>query len=87
MARSKQKYRAGTTVKTSISLSETVNGWAEVLASKRGYDNFSAYIADLIRRDKERDDAESARMLAKPKDPDTDTSLFRLNEKSKPSKQ
>jgi len=45
-------------VKTSISLSGPVAGWADDLAAKKGFGtNFSAYIADLIRRDKERDDA------------------------------
>jgi len=50
----KEKYSAGRSVKTSISLSEVVNSWAEEQAAKRGFDNFSAYIADLIRREKER---------------------------------
>lgn len=42
--------------KLSVSLSKTVYGWAVELAEKKGFDtNFSAYIADLIRRDQERD--------------------------------
>lgn len=56
MSKPREKYRAGRTVKTSISLSETVNTWAEELALKKGFDNFSQYVADLIRRDKERDE-------------------------------
>jgi hypothetical protein len=44
-------------VKKCISLSGVVAGWADGLAVKKGFDtNYSAYIADLIRRDKERDD-------------------------------
>jgi len=46
-----------TVVKKSISLSLVVAEWADTLASKKGFgSNYSAYIADLIRRDKERDD-------------------------------
>ena len=46
-----------TVVKKSISLSIVVAEWADGLASKKGFgSNYSAYIADLIRRDKERDD-------------------------------
>jgi hypothetical protein len=44
-------------VKKSISLSRVVSLWADRLAAAKGFDsNFSAYIADLIRRDKERED-------------------------------
>lgn len=46
------------TIKRSISLSDKVNVWAEELAEIKGFDNFSAYLADLVRRDKEREDAE-----------------------------
>jgi hypothetical protein len=46
-----------TVIKKSISLSIVVAGWAETLAMKKGFgSNYSAYIADLIRRDKEKDD-------------------------------
>lgn len=42
--------------KLSVSLSKVVHAWAVQLAEKKGFDtNFSAYIADLIRRDQERD--------------------------------
>jgi hypothetical protein len=45
-------------VKRSISLSILVSEWADNLADQKGFgSNFSAYIADLIRRDKEREDA------------------------------
>ena len=45
-------------VKKSISLSGLVANWADDLAAKKGFGtNYSAYIADLIRRDKEREDA------------------------------
>jgi hypothetical protein len=44
-------------IKKSISLSAVVAGWADDLADDKGYGtNFSAYIADLIRRDQERKD-------------------------------
>jgi hypothetical protein len=44
-------------VKRSISLSRVVSDWAEGLADAKGFGtNFSAYIADLVRRDKERED-------------------------------
>lgn len=44
-------------VKKSISLSMVVSIWADALAVKKGFGaNYSAYIADLIRRDKERED-------------------------------
>jgi predicted alternative tryptophan synthase beta-subunit len=46
-----------TVVKKSISLSLIVSEWADALALKKGFgSNYSAYIADLIRRDKERDE-------------------------------
>lgn len=55
MAKSQQS--AGeSSVKKSVSFSETVFGWAEDLAKKKGYGtNFSAYIQDLIRRDRDRE--------------------------------
>ena len=44
------------TVKASVSFSKTVAEWADELAKRKGFEkNFSAYIADLIRRDKECD--------------------------------
>lgn len=40
----------------SISFSKTVYDWAMELADKKGYGtNFSAYIQDLIRRDRDRE--------------------------------
>jgi hypothetical protein len=46
-----------TVIKKSISLSLVVAGWADTLALKKGFgSNYSAYIADLVRRDKEKDD-------------------------------
>ena len=46
-----------TVIKKSISLSIVVAGWADTLAMKKGFgSNYSADIADLIRRDKEKDD-------------------------------
>lgn len=49
-----QKTKRGT-ARITISLSQKVYGWAEELCAVKGYDNFSAYIAELIRKDKERD--------------------------------
>lgn len=52
-------------VKRSISLSPLVNKWAEELAAKRGFGtNFSAFCADLIRREQEMADANSANTVA-----------------------
>jgi hypothetical protein len=46
-----------TVVKKSISLSIVVAEWADNLAAKKGFgSNYSAYIADLIRRDREKDE-------------------------------
>lgn len=49
-----------TPFRPSISFSVTVATWAKDLAEKKGYDNFSAYISDLIRKDKERDETMEA---------------------------
>ncbi len=52
----------------SISLSKIVNGWAEELATKKGYDNFTAYISELIRQDKaecEQKEIERLRLIAR----------------------
>ena len=38
-------------VRTTVSLHPTVNQWAEELMDARGYNNFSAMIADLIRQE------------------------------------
>ena len=41
-------------VKTAISLTPVVLNWAKQLAEQKGFgSNFSAYVADLIRRDNE----------------------------------
>lgn len=40
------------TLKTSISLSTTVKLWADQACIQDGYENFSAYIAQLIRQDR-----------------------------------
>lgn len=56
----KQPRRKSETEKLSVSLSKTVYSWAVELADKKGFDtNFSAYIADLIRRDRERELADT----------------------------
>ena len=41
-------------VRTTISLAPVVMKIAEEMQAARGYNNFSAYVADLIRRDQER---------------------------------
>jgi hypothetical protein len=52
-------------VKRSISLSPAVNKWAEELAESRGFGtNFSAFIADLVRRAQENETASSPSILA-----------------------
>lgn len=41
-------------VRTTVSLHPTVNQWAQELMDARGYNNFSAMIADLIRQERDR---------------------------------
>jgi hypothetical protein len=40
------------TVRATISLPFRVKIWASEMCQEKGYDNFSAYIAELIRRDR-----------------------------------
>lgn len=40
------------TTRVTISLPELVKGWADEMCERKGYDNFSAYVQELIRRDK-----------------------------------
>lgn len=48
----------GNVVKHSISLDPKVSGWADELANEWGYaTNFSAFVAELVRRAKTSDDA------------------------------
>jgi hypothetical protein len=52
--------------KTSISLSSVIMSWGKELAEEKGFaDNFSAYVADLIRHDKENSDAIKRNMFIK----------------------
>lgn len=44
-------------VRTTITLNPTVNKWARELMVKNAHNGFSDFLADLIRREKERDDA------------------------------
>ena len=37
--------------RTTISLTDVVAGWADEQMQGEGYENFSAYVAELIRRD------------------------------------
>jgi len=49
--------RKSQVVKTAISLTPIVLNWAKTLAEEKGFgSNFSAYVADLIRRDRENAD-------------------------------
>ena len=49
--------RKSKVVKTAISLSPKVMNWGKTLADEKGFgSNFSAYIADLIRRDNDATD-------------------------------
>ena len=41
-------------VRTTVSLHPTVNQMAEELMESRGYNNFSALVADLIRQERDR---------------------------------
>lgn len=51
----KKARKTSDSEKLSISLSKTVYAWAQELAAAKGFDtNFSAYVADLIRRDQNR---------------------------------
>jgi hypothetical protein len=57
--RMKSSYRKSTPldgdpirVRATISLHPRVKTWASEMCEEKGYDNFSAYVADLIRRDK-----------------------------------
>jgi hypothetical protein len=44
------------TIKKTISLSSLVAKWGQEMALKKGFDaNFSAYVADLIRQDRNKD--------------------------------
>jgi len=46
--------RKSQVIKTAISLTPVVLNWAKNLAEEKGFgSNFSAYVADLIRRDQE----------------------------------
>jgi len=69
------------TIKRSVSFSDKVNNWAEEMADAKGFDNFSAYIADLVRRDKEREEAErSGKGIAASVGPIVETRSSALNE-------
>lgn len=52
------------TVRATISLNQVVDRMAKEMMELKGYDNFSAYIADLIRRDKEREEERRDRQAA-----------------------
>ena len=57
--------------RTSITLSPKLAEWAYALAEEGGYDNFTAYISELIRRDKERTDEKKSRLAGgNPVNPD-----------------
>ena len=48
--------------RTTVSLAQVVWQMAEEMMAKKGFnDNFSAYVADLIRRDREREEEKSLR--------------------------
>jgi Arc/MetJ-type ribon-helix-helix transcriptional regulator len=61
---SQQAGAGGKPKSKTISLSKVVQSWADEMCALRGFDNFSAYVADLIRRDKEREQ-EKALALAR----------------------
>ena len=52
-------------IKRSVSFSPLVNKWAQEMAEQRGFgSNFSAFIADLVRRAQENEETNSAATLA-----------------------
>ncbi len=52
--------------RTTVSLDKLVWKWANQMMRAKGYnENFSAYVADLIRRDKEKRDREKQEKKAK----------------------
>ena len=56
--------RKSQVIKTAISLTPVVLNWAKALAEEKGFgSNFSAYVADLIRRDQEHSQAGKSREL------------------------
>jgi Arc/MetJ-type ribon-helix-helix transcriptional regulator len=72
--------------RVTINLPELVVRWAEELMAVRGFDNRSAYFADLIRRDKERQDEKQTQRKAEtiydaPRDT---TAEIRVEEKPRP---
>ena len=57
--------RGSTVLKTVISLSPKVKDWGKALAEQKGFEsNFSAYIADLIRRDYNASQLSGQKLLA-----------------------
>jgi len=80
-----KKKSSHKTVKTSISLSEIVYAWAEELAANKGFaNNFSAYIADLIRKDKDKDEKKSSIVASTYPPHRTDRTELNEPRKSKP---
>lgn len=74
--------------RVTISLSALVNEWAEEMCAKRGFeDNFSAYVADLIRRDKDRQEEREreARGIYPPHRPPPEADI-RVEERPAPKK-
>lgn len=58
-----EEQASKTVVRTSISLTNVVYEWAQTQAEKQGFlNNFSGYIADLVRRDKVAQDEREARL-------------------------
>ncbi len=47
-------------IRTTVSLHPIINKWAEELMAERGYNNFSAMVADLIRQERDRQQREAA---------------------------
>lgn len=62
-AMEKPEGRNKTGVRTTISLTKLVAQWADEMMEKRGYDNFSAYVAELIRKDKDDDDSKTLMLI------------------------
>jgi hypothetical protein len=50
------KSKTSGIIKRSVSFSPLINKWAEQIAKKRGYTNFSQFLASLIRQAKDDDE-------------------------------
>lgn len=65
----KPKRPASPSARKTVSLDPVVWGWATKLMAAKGHNkNFSAYVAELIRRDQEREEEKEQRKRTDPDD-------------------